>query len=404
MWGFETGEGSGFGAAGPWAAAGVVLILMWSTAFLSFVLSRVLSRSRLLPDAPNARSSHRRVTPRSGGFAIFAAWLAAMGLATLFFAIMEGATPFLAFAAIALCAFTLGALDDWRTLPPLLKLTGQGAIAFLFVQVFGAIEVLPAPFIGEFALGVFAIPATVFWIVAFMNAYNFMDGVNGIAAVCAAFVAIACALAAALAGDPALSVIVLALGAALIGFTPVNLHEGRLFMGDSGSMSVGFILAAVGVTVTNATGSQVTALFLPTAFMPFLFDVAFTLVHRSLRGQSLLSAHREHLYQLLTQAGWTHLSTATLYLALTAFSTAVAFLMLTFPTSWQFLAPTALALALLVGAAPLFKRFVAMGLLNSPQAARLEDGGNEDASVGDAAIDQGNLKDEVLEPLVRAAE
>ena len=391
MWGFETGGGSGFGSAGPLAAGGVVLILIWSTAFLSFVLSRLLSKARLLPDAPNNRSSHRRVTPRSGGFAIFGAWLAAMALATLFFAIMEGPTPFLALAVVAACAFMLGALDDWRPLSALLKLGGQAAVAFLFVQIFGAIETLPVPFLGTTSLGMWATPATMFWIVAFMNAYNFMDGINGIAALTAAFVMIAAAFAAALSGDAALSVIALALGAALVGFAPVNLHEGRLFMGDSGSLSIGFIIAAIGVLLTKTPGGYATALFLPTAFMPFLFDVAFTLTHRAVRGRSLLSAHREHLYQLLTQAGWSHLSTATFYLALTAISTAAAFLMLTLPSGWRFLAPTALMLILLIAATPLFKRFVEMGLLAAALAKE-----ETIAEIDDEAAP--------LEPLAQAAE
>lgn len=396
-----------FGSAGPWAAGLVVLILIWSTVFVSFVLSRILSRSRLLPDSPNARSSHRRTTPRSGGFAIFGAWLIAMGLATLFFAIMEGATPFLGFAVMATCAFALGAVDDWRALPPLVKLGGQVVIGFVFVQIFGAIEVIPVPFAGDTPLGALAGPATVFWIVAFMNAYNFMDGVNGIAALTAAFAMIALALSVALSGDATLSVMALALSAALLGFAPVNLRRGRLFMGDSGSLSVGFIAAALGVMATTTAGAQVNALFLPTVFMPFLFDVAFTLCHRAVRGQSLMSAHREHLYQLLTQSGWTHLSTATLYLALTAVSTAAAFLMLTLPAGLQFVAPMILALGFLGLGAPLFKRFAAMGLLApaSDQSPQTDDpDGRIDGPIDAANDGSPATAAETLEPLARAAE
>ena len=307
-----------------------------------------------------------------------------MGLSAFFFSIMDASAPFLTFAAVAFAPFLIGALDDWRSMSALMKLAGQIAAATVFVQLFGALETIPAPGLGAIDLGPFAGPVTVFWIVAFMNAYNFMDGVNGIAALTGVFVSVVFAIASALIGEAGLAVICLMLGAALLGFAPVNVRGGRLFLGDGGSMSVGFTIAAVGVMIANAGGPEITALFAPTAYLPFLFDVAFTLAHRIARRRNALAAHREHLYQLLARSGWTHISVATLYLIFTAICCAGAFLMALTPPGAQFIAPLILTLTLLVGAVPLFRRFAAQGYLEKSAPAG-DDHFAEDESIAQAA-------------------
>lgn len=305
------------------AAIAIGAVSVFTVGFAALA-SLVLSRVNWLGDAPNARSSHMRTTPRSGGFAVFGAWICAFLVAAAAQATAGPVDDRLRFAAIAALAFLFGAADDIRPIPSLLKLVIQIGIASLFAWQFGGLVAAPIPFVGAVDLGAFAGPVAVFWIVAFMNAYNFMDGINGIAAACGALGLAALALAAASVGSDLAATAALLTALALTGFLPVNFPSGRIFMGDGGSQSVGFLIAAIGVIVANDGQGRVTTLLAPIAFLPFLFDVAFTLLARARRGAPIFSAHREHLYQLLVRLGWTHAMATSLYLALSAATTAMA--------------------------------------------------------------------------------
>ena len=327
---------------------------------LSFLAARFFARQGWLADRPVARSSHKAPTPRTGGVAVMIGFL---GPALALSIVEPGLWKF---TALVFGAFALGLADDARPTPAVMKLLGQTGIAALFVYLFGAVETLPAPFIGAVALGGAAAPLTVFWIVAFMNAYNFMDGANGLAATAAIFglSALAVAIAASGAGSPAAAAALLA--ASVFGFLPLNFPAGRLFLGDGGSQSIGFALAALAVFAAQAGQGAVSALLAPTIFLPFLFDVAFTLVHRAARRRNLAEGHNEHLYQLLIRLGARHSSVTALYLALVALSTLAAIFANALPASWQFIAPAGLAALFLAPALFLYRKAEAAGLLAAP--------------------------------------
>lgn len=303
---------------------------------LSHFAARFLAARTFLPDRPNGRSSHRRVTPRAGGFAIFAGFSAGMSALLLFAVLREGAlaADYAWFFAFAILAFFFGAVDDALALGARFKLVAQFVIAAGFAAIFGAVETLDAPFLGEVALGPAGYALTVLWIVAFMNVFNFMDGINGIAAACAMFVLSALAVAGAGVASvwtpPAIF-----LAAALFGFLPLNLPDGRIFMGDNGSQSIGFSIAALAALTGGGGDDKVSLTFAPLAFLPFIFDVAFTLAHRARRGCNVLAAHREHLYQLLLRLGLSHVAVTSLYLTLTALSATAALLLLRAPAPGQ---------------------------------------------------------------------
>ena len=345
------------------SAALLLTLAAVSAAALSYLAARFLARRGWLPDRPVARSSHKAPTPRTGGVAVMIGFLGpALALSAL-------DPDLLRFAALVFAAFMLGFADDARSLPAVVKLLGQTALAALFVFLFGAVEALPAPFIGAVALGPAAAPLTVFWIVAFMNAYNFMDGANGLAATAAIFGLSALAVAIAASGAGAAAAAAALLAAAIFGFLPLNFPKGRLFLGDSGSQSIGFALAALAVFAAQAQAGAASALFAPTAFMPFLFDVAFTLAHRAARRRNLLDGHNEHLYQLLIRLGARHSSVTALYLALVAVSTLAAIFAGALPASLQVLAPAGLTALFLAPALLLYRRAEAAGLLSAPAPA-----------------------------------
>ena len=344
-------------------SAALLLVLAAAAAVaLSFLSARFFARRGWLPDRPVARSSHKAPTPRTGGVAVIIGFICpALALSVVEPGLWK-------FAALVLGAFVLGFADDARPLPAAVKLVGQTAIAALFVFLFGAVETIPAPFFGAVALGPAAAPLTAFWIVAFMNAYNFMDGANGLAATAAIFGLSALAVAIAASGDGASAGAAALMAASVFGFLPLNFPKGRLFLGDGGSQSIGFAIAAFAVFAAQGEGA-VSALFAPTAFMPFLFDVAFTLAHRAARRRSLVEGHNEHLYQLLIRLGSPHSSVTALYLALVALSTLTAIFAGALPATWQFIAPAGLAALFAAPALVLCRRAAAAGLLAAPTPA-----------------------------------
>lgn len=334
-----------------------------AAAALSFFSGRFLARRQWVADMPGARSNHRRPTPRTGGVAAMAGFLPpALGLILV-------EADFWKFLALVTGAFALGFADDVRAMPAAAKLIGQIVLAALFVILFGAVDTVPAPLVGTIQLGLFAPALTMFWIVAFMNAFNFMDGANGLAATAAIFALSALAVAAAAAGAGAYGAAATLLAAALFGFLPLNFPKAQLFLGDGGSQSIGFAIAAIAVLAAQAPGA-VSPLFAPTVFLPFLFDVAFTLAHRAMRRQNVFQAHREHLYQLLIGLGARHSAVTTLYFGLVALSTLAAIVAAGLPPAWQFLAPAGLIALFMAPALLLCRRAAARGLLVAATAPR----------------------------------
>ncbi|MEM9704945.1 MAG: glycosyltransferase family 4 protein [Pseudomonadota bacterium] len=309
---------------------------------VAFIAAHLLARTSFLPDLPNERSSHARPTPRSGGIAITLGFLAAVAVAIAGDALpsisheggAELSLTLMIFAAFASVAAAVGFIDDRFELAPLVKLLSQIVLAIAFVGTFGGLTGVPAPVIGSLSLpGWLGSIISTFWIVAFINGYNFMDGANGIASSAAIVVSAALAAAAAATGSPVVVLCALATSFALIGFLRLNFPEGRLFMGDSGSHAVGFILASLPLIATRDSG--LTPLFVPIAMAPFLADVAFTLVRRGLARKPLLQAHRDHIYQLMLKSGATHTRVTAWYAAGTAFCTGVALAVATTPASVQ---------------------------------------------------------------------
>lgn len=343
-------------ANAPWA-----LIVIGAAVFaIAFFVARAVAHRGLLPDLPNARSSHDRVTPRSGGMAIASAW----SLGAFFYVWAAPSAGLMVFPLvfITLLVFIVGLMDDKYGLSALAKFAMQFGAAALFLYFVGPLAVGPTPLLGLAPLGMLGAALTTLWIVGFMNAYNFMDGVNGIAAACGGFALAALAAASAFAGAEDVAAAAGFLSLALFGFLPVNFPSGRIFMGDNGSQPVGFLAAALAVIAAIKTDAKVGALFLPTALAPFLFDVMFTVAHRALRGRNVVAAHREHLYQLLNRLGAGHARVTAIYLAATALSSAFAFASLQLAPAWQFAPLAALYLLFLWPALALYRRARAKGL------------------------------------------
>lgn len=263
-------------------------LLVVLPALAAFMLIELLRHARLakhLADQPNHRSLHVTPRPRIGGLGILAA-----------------ALPFIAFAAdAALGAITLVAaflgivslLDDLRGLPIEVRLPAHALAAMIVV--------LALPASGS-SLGAAMSLAVVFGIVWGTNLYNFMDGADGLAGGMALIGFGAYSYAAQAAGLGALAWSSVGIAAACAGFLAHNFPPARVFLGDAGSVPLGFLAGALG-----AYGIAAGAWpwwFPLLVFAPFVLDATVTLFRRLLRGDKIWIAHREHFYQRLVLSGW----------------------------------------------------------------------------------------------------
>jgi Fuc2NAc and GlcNAc transferase len=277
--------------------AGVVLVT-WGLARILLVNARRVG----LLDVPNQRSSHAMPTPRGGGLAIVVCTLAAVIVLKLIDQLPLNVTVTLMLGG-GLVA-TVGAVDDRRGLPVYLRLCAHCAAAALATGLIGSIESLP---LGQsvISLGYGAWLFTILSIIWFLNLFNFMDGIDGIAISEAIFMSGAGGVLAAVNGAPAGVVMAMfVFAASCVGFVPLNWPPARIFMGDVGSGFLGFVVGVFALaTVVSGTLSVWTWILLSGTF---LTDATVTLLRRLARGENIHQAHRTHAYQCLARKWQSH--------------------------------------------------------------------------------------------------
>ncbi len=282
-------------------AAGAAFLV---SALLCFGLSRYRGRAALL-DQPNERSLHAQATPRTGGLGILMSLALALGLSGLGAAVPGAAWVALGFLIVALVSFA----DDIWHLPPGLRILAHLLAAGLLVFAAGyapVLHLLPGINLTQPAwlLQGFALIAAV-W---FINLYNFMDGMDGFAGGMAVIGFGTLALLGWWAHAPIYGAGALCVALAAAGFLPSNFPPARLFMGDVGSGSLGFLVA---LFLLWAERAGLFPLWLGgLVFSPFIVDATWTVLRRSAQGKRPWQAHREHFYQRVVQAGWSHKRTA----------------------------------------------------------------------------------------------
>jgi UDP-N-acetylmuramyl pentapeptide phosphotransferase/UDP-N-acetylglucosamine-1-phosphate transferase len=258
-------------------------------AFLSLLatdwLSRRLRRSKLVATS-NERSMHTRPTPTGGGMVIVFLTLATWG--TFYYAFGTLHAPLIALGVLALAVLSF--FDDRHTLPAKVRFIVQGVI------VTAALLALPLDdrvFAGYLPLWADRLLAWLGWM-WFINLYNFMDGIDGLAGSETVLVALGIALVGWLIHLPlALIALAVALAAAASGFLWWNWQPARIFMGDTGSIPIGFLLGYMLIEIARS-GYLAAALLLP---LTFLADATLTLLRRLIRGEKVWQAHRSHFYQ-----------------------------------------------------------------------------------------------------------
>ena len=298
----------------PGAPRSTDVVIAAATFFSALILTPLVRAAALslnILDIPNERSAHSVPVPRPGGIAIVAA--SAIGL-LLQVAITRSAPVVFFFAGVAMAL--LGAIDDFRPLRARSKFAGQVVIAGACL----AVTLLPhrdaVPLLVAF-------PLALVWVVGFTNAYNFMDGANGIASVQAIVGGITLALLFYRQGDHDAALLSLIVCASAAGFIPWNFPEARIFMGDSGSGFFGCLFGLLSLRLALGPSGPIPAVLV---FTPFLFDTSVTVIRRMFRGErSIWTAHKSHFYQLLMAFTSSHVKVVLTYGALALCSGGVAF-------------------------------------------------------------------------------
>jgi UDP-N-acetylmuramyl pentapeptide phosphotransferase/UDP-N-acetylglucosamine-1-phosphate transferase len=272
------------------------------------MFTRIVAMRHNIVDRPTHRGLHSSEIPRGGGIGIVVVTMA--GLVLLDAAAGRRLLPW---CAAGLAVAVVGLFDDIKGLPTGLRMAVHVAAAIVAYLAYGAFDGVSIPFAGYVSFGPLAGALTVIWIAGFTNAFNFMDGANGIAGAQAMVGGGAWALIGYQRGDAVLLHLGILIGAASAGFLLHNWSPARIFMGDVGSTFLGYTLAAIGLfDAAVHRDALVPALIV----WPFLFDSVFTFLRRLRKRENVFDAHRSHLYQRLILAGWSHAQVALLYTAL----------------------------------------------------------------------------------------
>jgi len=294
------------------------------------VLVRSWAR-RILLDHPNERSLHVQPTPRGAGIGIVVPVCLTIGAVALRVPEALSAAMWLVGGGLVMAA--IGLIDDVRGVSAVIRLVAHLAVAGAIAVGIGSWPALVWPGLFHIDLAWAAVPLTVLLVAGFTNAYNFMDGVDGIAGSQAVMAGIGWMGVGFATQDPLLVVAGAVIATASLGFLFFNWPPASIFMGDVGSSFLGFSLAALAVYAATRSPAVGTAGML--FVWPFVFDSAFTIVRRAGRRENLLAAHRSHLYQRLVLTGVSHRTVTLLYAALAGVGVAVGYLVAHDDRNWS---------------------------------------------------------------------
>ena len=293
------------------------LLLTCGIAALSWWMTGLLvSKASFLRavDHPNVRSLHTKPTPRSGGVAIFASALIGFGVVAVGFAVVPPSTGFLpkGFASASIWIFgsivlvtTVSFLDDRVGLPIGLRFAVQAIAAVIVVWGVGlTLPFIPIPAIKTVVLGGLAVPVSLLFLLWMTNLYNFMDGMDGFAGGMTTLGFGFLAYFGWRAGHPFMMLTATIIAMSALGFLFHNFPPARIFMGDVGSIPLGF---TGGTLMLLGLRDGLFDFWVPILiFSPFILDATVTVLRRAWQRQKIWEAHRDHYYQRLVLIGWSH--------------------------------------------------------------------------------------------------
>ncbi|MGN1385556.1 MAG: glycosyltransferase family 4 protein, partial [Bacillus sp. (in: firmicutes)] len=291
----------------------LTLLLCFIASLIITPLVRKLAFKIGATDKPNYRKVHQKIMPRLGGLAIFISFLIGM-------AILRPQDDQIGTMAVLLGAciiVVIGIFDDMYELSAKVKFIGQ--ILAALVVVLGGVQVdyINLPFGGGIELGVLSIPLTILWIVGITNAINLIDGLDGLAAGVSAIALITISGMALLKGDLfVLSISAILIGS-ILGFLKYNFHPAKIFMGDTGALFLGFMIAVL--SLSGFKNVTVLSLIIPIIILGVpISDTFFAIIRRIVNKQPLSAPDKSHLHHCMLRLGYSHRQTVLIIYAMAA--------------------------------------------------------------------------------------
>jgi len=297
----------------------VVMVIL--PALLAFVSAWLITRSLCSPNSflsifahPNDRTLHSTPTPQTGGLAVIASVVIALLAAASVLALVQPSQPLLPKGVASgslwivvsmLLVFTVSFIDDCIGLPASLRLGVQAAAAFIIISGVGlTLSSIPIPGGLTIELGLAAIPVSALLLIWMANLYNFMDGMDGFAGGMTFWGFGFLAYFGWQTHFPVMLIISTFVAMGALGFLMHNFPPARIFMGDAGSITLGFL---AGTFMILGVRDGIFDLWVPIMiFSPFIADATATLLRRALLRKRIWEAHREHYYQRVVLSGWSH--------------------------------------------------------------------------------------------------
>ncbi len=272
-------------------------------------------------DQPHERKIHSVPTPRMGGVAIF------FGVIIPSLLLLSGEGPVRGILVGASLITLVGVLDDVRGTRPVVKLALQVGVAVILVLYGIRVDTLSIPGVGILVLGWAGYPFTVLWVVALMNIVNFIDGMDGLAAGVCAISSVTFAIIAVSLGRLDMGILAAVVAGSTLGFLWYNFHPASIFMGDSGSLLLGFLLAAI--TLQGfLKGVATVALVIPLMVLGIpIFDMGFAILRRVKNRRPIHIADRGHIHHRFSNLGYSQRQTVMIIYAWSALMSVVALAM-----------------------------------------------------------------------------
>jgi UDP-GlcNAc:undecaprenyl-phosphate GlcNAc-1-phosphate transferase len=275
---------------------------------------RLARRLKAIDHAGSSRKVHKQPIPRLGGIAIVGAFfvpivgllLVDSAVGRMFYG--DGLRPLALFLGGGLIA-ALGVYDDLKGANAKVKFAVQFAVAALVYALGYRIDSIANPFGDPIALGALGLPFTMLWVAGVINALNLVDGLDGLAGGTALLAVATTFVFAVLHGEPLIMLFTAALAGALVGFLRWNLNPAKIFMGDTGSMFLGFVLSTSAITAHEGSHTRV-AMLVPIVVLAFpITDTLLAMARRWARGAPLFAADRGHIHHRLLDLGLSHRQT-----------------------------------------------------------------------------------------------
>jgi UDP-GlcNAc:undecaprenyl-phosphate/decaprenyl-phosphate GlcNAc-1-phosphate transferase len=269
-------------------------------------------------DRPNKRKVHQTVMPRLGGLAIYIAFLS--GVFILKPENQSSASIIIGSGIIIIC----GILDDIYELSPKFKLLAQ-IVATSIIVFYGGLQItfINLPFGGLFEFGYLSLPFTFLWVIGITNAINLIDGLDGLAAGVSSIALVAISGMAIIMGNMYVVTIGLILLASTLGFLYHNFHPAKIFMGDTGSLFLGFMISVL--SLLGFKNVTFVSFIVPIIILGVpISDTVFAIVRRLINNQPLSSPDKSHLHHCLLRVGFSHRQTVLIIYAMAAFFGVVA--------------------------------------------------------------------------------